>query len=109
MPLSANAPRAIENPDIPFDKFRYSVQIGTSVDAAGKLHCGGTLVLVPCRVLPPAAGESESRWEDDPRRKAVLRPMADLFALAAEMPEVQAALEALHAAVAKYNQLHHCV
>ena len=105
MPLSTITARSVTNPDIPYNNLRYNVQTTTSIDAAGNLHCCGVITLIACRVLPPAAGQSTSQWEDDPGRRPVVLPIADFFALGAQIPEVQAAIDALNAAVAKYNQL----
>ena len=105
MPLSAITARAVESPDIPYNNLRYNVQISTSIDPAGNLHASGSITYIACRVLPPATGQTTSQWEDDPGRKPVVRPIADLFALAAQIPEVQAATDALNTAVDKYNQL----
>jgi hypothetical protein len=99
----------VAHPEIPYSSLRYNVQIGTSIDASGNLGCSGTLTFIPCRVLPPAAGSTNSTWEDDPGRKPVVRPIADIFALASQVAEVQTALDALNVAAAKYNQLHNCV
>jgi hypothetical protein len=105
MPLSTITARTVGNPDIPYNNLRYNVQISTSIDTAGNLHCNGVITYIACRVLPPATGQTTSPWEDDPGRKPVARSIADVFALAAQIPEVQAAIDALNAAVAKYNQL----
>jgi hypothetical protein len=109
MPLSAITARTVESPDIPYNNLRYNVQITTSIDPAGNLHASGSITFIACRVLPPATGQTASRWEDDPGRKPVVKSIADVFALAAQIPEVQAATDALNAAVAQYNQINNII
>ena len=96
MPVQAQTSVAVREPETPYDKLRYSLVVQTSIDAAGNFKARGNYEVRRCRVL------STGQWEDDPTSQPVVRS-ADWFALAAQYPEVAAAMAAINAAVAAVN------
>lgn len=104
MPISAVTPRAIESPEIPYDKVRYGLQISSYIDPRTRqLRASGTLTIQRARVLPPTEGSTTERWEDDPQTPPVTVPVSDWFDLAAKNKTIGKAMLALNEALAAYN------
>jgi hypothetical protein len=103
MAISAVTSKPVEHPEIPYDKVRYDLSITTRIGPDGELQAGANLTLRAARVLPPAAGKTTERWQDDNTRRAKTHVINDLFSYAATVPEVAAAIGALNAAVAAVN------
>jgi hypothetical protein len=103
MAISAVTSKPVEHPEIPYDKVRYDLNITTRIGPDGELQAGANLTLRAARVLPPAAGKTTERWQDDNTRRPKMTIINDLFSYAKTVPEVAEAIAAINAAVAAVN------
>jgi hypothetical protein len=111
MPIDAQNPNAVTNPEIPYDKVIYSFDVLTRI-AGGQLRPLVQIRLQRARQLP-AAGDAE-QWEPDPNCPEQLKVYGDLAALVADLPEdvrplVATVNEELNTIVAAINAKHKLV
>ena len=65
MSISATTPKAIEHPEIAFDKLIYGVHIQPQITSAGALSPSIMLTVTRARQLPPSTAGGPDRWEKD--------------------------------------------